>query len=60
MQLFNRIVINGEYPNCWGHGVVIPIFKGGGIENPKNYRGITLINVLGKIYSKILLNRLTK
>ena len=26
----------------------------------KNYRGITLINVLGKIYSQILLNRLTK
>ena len=60
VQLFKRIFINGEYPNCWGHGVVIPIFKGGDIENPKNYRGITLINVLGKIYSQILLNRLTK
>ena len=25
----------------------------------KNYRGITLINVIAKIYSQILLNRLT-
>ena len=48
------------YPKCSGHGVVIPIFKGGDIENPKNYRGITLVNVLGKIYSQILLNRFTK
>ena len=35
VQLFNKIFINGEYRNCWGHGVVIPIFKGGDIENPK-------------------------
>ena len=60
VQLFNRIFINGEYPYCWGQGVIIPIFKGGDIENPKYYRGITLINELGKIYSQILLNRLTK
>jgi hypothetical protein len=30
-----------------------------GIENPQNYRGITFINILSKIYSQILLNRLT-
>ena len=60
VQLFNRIFINGEYQNCWGHGVVIPIFKGGDIENPKSNRGIILINVLGKIFSQILLNRLTE
>ena len=40
--------------------IIVPIFKGGDAENANNYRGITLINILGKIYSQILLNRLTK
>ena len=55
--VFNQ---NNNKSSGWGQGVIIPIFKGGDIENPKNYRGITLINILGKIYSQILLNRLIK
>ena len=58
--LFNKLFRNSEYPKTWGEGIVVPIFKGGDAENAKNYRGITLINILGKIYSQILLNRLTK
>ena len=42
-----------------GAGIIAPIHKGGNIDDPKNYRGITLINVIAKIYSQILLNRLT-
>ena len=32
----------------------------GDVVDSKNYRGITLINIISKIYSQILLNRLTK
>ena len=42
-----------------GAGIIAPIHKGSNIDDPKNYRGITLINVIAKIYSQILLNRLT-
>ena len=49
---------NGEYPRLWGEGIIVPIFKGGNNDDPSSYRGITLINILGKIYSQILLNRL--
>lgn len=58
-KLFNRLFENGEYPKSWGEGIIVPIFKGGDLEDPKNYRGITLINVISKIYSQILLNRIT-
>ena len=34
--------------------------KKGDINDAQNYRGITLINILAKIYSQLLLNRLTK
>ena len=30
------------------------------MNEAKNYRGITLINIVAKIYSQLLLNRLTK
>ena len=47
---------NGEYP---GDGIITPIFKKGDVNDAGNYRGITLINILAKIYSQFLLNRLT-
>lgn len=60
LKLYNRLFLNGEYPQSWGEGIIIPIFKGGEVNEAQNYRGITLINILAKIYSQILLNRLTK
>ena len=57
--LFNRLFLNAEYPNYWGDGYIVPIFKGGDPAQARNYRGITLNNILAKIYSQILLNRLT-
>ena len=52
--------LNGEYPKAWAQGIIVPIFKNGNTDDAHNYRGITLINILGKIYSQILLNRLSK
>ena len=60
LKLYNRLFLNGEYPRLWGEGIIVPIFKGGNQDEAGNYRGITLINILGKIYSQILLNRLNK
>ena len=50
---------NGEYPRAWGDGIIAPIFKKGDVNDAGNYRGITLINILAKVYSQLLLNRLT-
>lgn len=55
LKLFNRLFSIGEYPKSWGEGIIVLIFKGRNIEDPKNYRGVTLINVLAKIYSQVLL-----
>ena len=59
LYLYNRMFRNGEYPRSWGDGIITPIFKKGDVNDAGNYRGITLINVLVKIYSQLLLNRLT-
>ena len=60
LTLFNRIFNTGVYPRLWENGMIVPIFKGGNIDNARNYRGITLINIIEKVYLQILLNRLTK
>jgi hypothetical protein len=51
---------SGYFPTSWGSGIIVLIFKGGAFNETKNYRGITLINIIAKIYSQVLLNRLTK
>ena len=60
LKLYNRIYNTGEYPRSWWDGIVTPIFKKGDVNDTQNYRGITRINVVAKVYSQLLLNRLTK
>ena len=39
---------------------IVNIVKKGDREDPANYRGITLLSVLGKVFCKILNNRLVQ
>ena len=57
---YNRMFTSGEYPRAWGEGIISPIFKKVDANEACNYRGITLISILAKVYSQLLLNRLTK
>jgi hypothetical protein len=38
--------------------LIVPIFKSGEKCNPSNYRGITIGSCIGKLFLKILNNRL--
>ena len=58
LKLFNEILNNEIVPNRWGLGHIVPIFKSGAKSDPSNYRGITLSSCLGKLFNKILNERL--
>ena len=45
-------------PNQWHFAKVVPIYKNGDPASCDNYRPISLVSVLYKVYAKILLNRL--
>lgn len=60
VTIFNKIYDSGIYPQAWSKGVIVPIHKKGDFANPSNYRGITLVNVLAKIFSLALRNRINK
>ena len=57
-KLFNTCLLRGFFPDSWSEGHIVPIFKSGDPSDPNNYRGITLLSALGKLFSRILNNRL--
>jgi len=56
--LFNLIFDSNYYPNTWNHGLIQSIYKSGSKNDPSNYRGITLMICLRKLYSTILFRRI--
>ena len=58
--LFNKLFHTGYFPATWSEGYVIPLHKKGSINETDNYRGITLLNVIGKLFTRIINNRLSK
>ena len=57
-QLFSVICLEEIVPRQWREDLIVNIFKKGDREDPANYRGITLLSVVGKVFCKILNNRL--
>ena len=58
--IFNKILDTGNFPKVWSQIMIIPLYKSGSKSEPTNYRGISLLNVMFKIFSGILYNRLDK
>ena len=58
--LFSVIWQEEIVPRQWRDGLIVNILKKGDREDPGNYRGITLLSVVGKVFCKILNNRLVQ
>ncbi|KAK3510349.1 hypothetical protein QTP70_004936 [Hemibagrus guttatus] len=56
-RLCNIAWRSGTVPLDWVTGVVVPLFKKGDWRVCSNYRGITLLSLPGKVYSRILERR---
>lgn len=58
--LFNKVLETGMIPKAWSNGMIIPILKKGNTKDPNNYRGITLLSCIGKLFTSLINNRLTE
>ncbi len=59
VKLFNLVLQKEVYPQSWKIGEITSIFKNGGSKyNPNNYRGITITNILSKLFCTIMNSRL--
>jgi hypothetical protein len=60
VKLFNKILDTGIIPSTWSEGYIIPVYKGKGSKlSPENYRPITNLSFLYKIFTCVLNDRLT-
>ena len=59
VMLFNIIYDTGIVPDEWLIGIVKPVYKNkGDPTQPENYRPITLLSCLGKLFTSVLSSRL--
>lgn len=58
-DIFNAILNSGFFPEKWMEGVIVPLHKKGDKNDVNNYRGITLVSCLSKLFTTILNDRIT-
>lgn len=58
-HIFNTVLETKSCPEDWPCGIITPIYKSDGNDNPHNYRGIIINNCLSKLFNLVLTNRLT-
>ena len=47
------------YPDCWKVSLVVPVFKNVGERSTaKNYRPVTLLSVVSKVFEKLVNKRI--
>ena len=57
-RIFNSVYNSGIFPTPWSIGCIKPIYKKGDESLPSNYRGITLLPIMAKLFTSILNKRL--
>ena len=58
-KVINSVFMSGVYPQQESVGMIIPLYKGKDSEaDGSNYRGITIITAMSKLYATMLNNRL--
>ena len=56
--LFNTVFKSDIFPETWATAIIVPIYKKGKKTVPDNFRGISLLSIISKIYTSMLPNRL--
>ena len=58
VRLFNICFREGAVPDDWQRACIVPIYKGKGDKGDcGKYRGISLLSIPGKVYGRVVINR---
>jgi hypothetical protein len=60
LGLFNKIAMIGSIPSVWKTARIKPIHKKGDKGEVSNYRPITNLNSISKIFERCILNRINR
>ena len=53
-SLFNASLRSGEMPREWKSAHVTPVHKGGDVESAENYRPVSVLPVVVKVFEKLV------
>ncbi len=56
--IINTSIVTGIFPTSWKQALVVPILKTGDVDNPNNFRPISLFPIISKILEKNVSNQL--
>ena len=57
-SLCNTIIASQDYPDQWATALLVPVYKKGPLTDPANYRGISLLPIMSKIFTKCVSSRM--
>ena len=58
-ELFDKCLKNSCFPDCWKVSSVVPVFKNiGERSTAKNYRPVSLLSVVSKVFEKLVNDRI--
>ena len=57
-DLFNKSLLSGVFPDDWKCARVTPLFKQGEASDLNNYRPISVISVIAKVFERIVCDQL--
>ena len=58
-EIFNKCLKEFYFPGCWKVSLVVPVFKNVGERSTaKNYRPVSLLSVVSKVFEELVNNRI--
>ena len=58
-HLFQLSLSTGTFPSFWKSAFVFPVYKKGDKSNAENYRGISSLNALSKLFELLVMNHIS-
>ena len=56
-DLFNKSMFAGKFPEDWKIARIVPIFKSGARDDRSNYRPISVLPFISRLFEKLIFNQ---
>lgn len=57
-RCYNRLWEAERWPKVWKKGLIVKIFKKGDLRDCNNWRGVTLLPIISKVFCRMMLERI--